>query len=56
MPPTDATAIQEPEEEAQAHPPTEAEIDLEALAEKVFRLLKEEIEVERERLGRHRVW
>jgi hypothetical protein len=42
---------------AQEEPkPTEemavADIDLQALAEKVYRLLKEELRVERERLGR----
>jgi hypothetical protein len=32
------------------------EIDLQALAEKIYRLLKEEARLERERLGRRDIW
>jgi hypothetical protein len=38
----------------QAHEPGRAPVDLQALAEKVVQLLKEEARLERERLGRLR--
>ena len=33
--------------------PQQAEIDIQALAEEVFRLLKKEMRIERERMGRN---
>lgn len=42
----------EPEEEASAEP----EIDLKALAEKLYALLRQEARLERERLVRNRPW
>jgi hypothetical protein len=35
--------------------PSQAEIDLKALAEKIYKLLKEEARIERERRGRSRI-
>ena len=35
--------------------PNQAEIDLRALAEKIYKLLKEEARIERERRGRSRI-
>jgi hypothetical protein len=32
------------------------QIDLKALAEKIYQLLKKEARIERERLGRHHIW
>jgi len=36
--------------------PAKGEIELEALAERIYQLLKEEARLERERLGRRRAW
>ncbi len=48
MPETEAPAQEKPETGG----PTEHQIDLEALAERIYRLLLEEARLERERLGR----
>lgn len=57
MPLSGTVATEEPPpRRSQDHPAVEPEIDLETLAEKVYRLLKEDLQVERERLGRHRTW
>lgn len=44
----------EPAREGQE--PAGTEVDLQALAEKIYRLLKEEARLERERLGRRDIW
>jgi hypothetical protein len=48
---TEATASTEGAQETR--PPAGGEVDLKALAEKIYKLLKEEARLERERLGRH---
>lgn len=40
----------------EAHEPGRTPVDVRALAEKVYQLLKEEARLERERLGRPRHW
>jgi hypothetical protein len=47
-----AEEVPEPAEETSAEP----EIDLKALAEKVYALLRQEVRLERERLIRNRPW
>jgi hypothetical protein len=52
-----ATSSSEPETSSEeVHQPVQGEIDLRALAEKLYHLLKEEARLERERLGRNRSW
>jgi hypothetical protein len=52
-----ATSSGDPETSPEeAHQPAQGEIDLRALAEKLYQLLKEEARLERERLGRDRSW
>jgi hypothetical protein len=51
------TGTAESAEPAQgSHEQAEAELDLRVLAEKVYRLLKEEARLERERLGQRHTW
>jgi hypothetical protein len=52
-----ATSSSEPETPPEkVHQPVQGEIDLRALAEKLYQLLKDEARLERERLGRNRSW
>jgi hypothetical protein len=50
--PANASQTRGPTEQAEA--PARPEIDLKALAQKIYKLLKEEARLERERLGRPR--
>lgn len=54
MPSPSTTGANEPSERArETRESTGQEIDLKALAERIYKLLKEEARLERERLGRH---
>lgn len=46
---------EEPAQETRQTPALD-QIDLKALAEKIYQLLKKEARIERERLGRHHIW
>ncbi|MBN1139913.1 MAG: hypothetical protein JXM73_25305 [Anaerolineae bacterium] len=50
-PPVQVPETERSEGEASEALPTEGRIDLQALAERVYRLLKEQARLERERLG-----
>lgn len=59
LPPTSGDSLPTPAAEStalEAEPSADQEIDLLALAQKVYDLLKQELRVERERLGQRRIW
>jgi hypothetical protein len=55
MPPENTGNSSTAKESQPARQPNEGEIDLKALAQKIYKLLREEARLERERLGRSRI-